>query len=135
MTRDAFEKLVGEAFDALPKDVLAKLDNVAVCVENNSKGGDLLGLYHGIAQPERDSGYTGVLPDKIILYQRTIEEESGSDDPDAIREEIRRTLWHEIAHHFGWDDEALHQAERQKGWRNPSTGRIAPPGVNKAKKK
>jgi len=115
MTLDHFEQLVARAIDALPDHVLGALDNVAICVEDDCIEGDRLGEYIGISQIERGNDYAGVLPDKIVLYRLAILDEVGTD-PKAIEEEIRRTLWHEIAHHFGWDDDVLHAAEARKGW-------------------
>ncbi|MBI4599205.1 metallopeptidase family protein [Candidatus Uhrbacteria bacterium] len=122
MTSEVFEKLVAEAIDALPERVVEALDNVAVCIEDDSEDGECLGEYVGISQIERDDGYSGVLPDQVILYQDAIEDEC-EDDPDRIREEIGRTLWHEIAHHFGWEDDAVYHMEEKKGWRGQEGGR------------
>lgn len=116
MKRAAFEQLVCEVIDAFPQEVTHALNNVAICVEDDSPEGDRLGEYIGIAQIHRDSGYSGVAPDRIVLYQAAIEEECESEDPEVIREEIRRTLWHEIAHHFGWEEGDLDEAEARRGW-------------------
>ena len=121
MQRARFEALVAQATDALPKDVVEKLDNVAICVEADSEEGDRLGEFVGIAQVDR-LDYTGVLPDRIVLYQDAIEDECGCDDPKLIAEEIRRTLWHEIAHHFGWEEDDVHEAEERRGWCNQQNG-------------
>lgn len=115
MTHDAFERLVVAALDALPTKVAGALDNVAFCVEDDSDDGDLLGEYVGIPRTERTGDDSGSLPDKIILYRLAICDEC-ADDEAAIAEEIRRTLWHEIAHHLGWDDDVLSRIENEKGW-------------------
>ncbi len=73
---------------------------------------ELLGLYEGIPQIRRDSGYNLVLPDKITIYQRPIEMRCRSDR--EIEAEIGRVVKHEIAHHFGIGDAALYEIERQK---------------------
>jgi predicted Zn-dependent protease with MMP-like domain len=117
MNRMEFEALVAEVIDAFPPQVMSELDNVAICVEKDSEDGDKLGEYIGVAQIERDSGYSGVAPDRIVLYQAAIEDECDSAEREVIREEIRRTLWHEIAHHLGWEEDALHEAETRRGWR------------------
>lgn len=117
MTHSQFEQLVAQAIDQLPEHIISMLDNVAVCVEDDSEEGDRLGEYLGISQIERGNEYAGVLPDKIVLYRLAILDEAG-EDPKAVEEEIRRTLWHEIAHHFGWQDDVLHEAETRRGWRH-----------------
>lgn len=116
MDQSEFEMLVHQALDALPDDVVAQLDNVAFCVEDDSEDGDKLGEYIGVPRPERWGDESGVLPDKIVLYRLAICDDCG-DDPAEIAEEIRRTLWHEIAHHLGWDDDVLEARETEKGWR------------------
>jgi predicted Zn-dependent protease with MMP-like domain len=104
----AFEALVAEALDDLPAQVRQWLDNVAVVVEERpSTGEDLLGLYQGINRLERDSSYHLVAPDRITIYWRPILEEVGSGDAAAIRREVRKTIIHEVAHHFGFDDAEL----------------------------
>lgn len=116
MDHSAFESLVNAAIDALPEDVILALDNVAVCVEDDSEEGDRLGEYVGVPRTERFGDESGMLPDKIILYREAICDEC-EDDPAEIAEEIRRTLWHEIAHHLGWDDDVLESVETKRGWR------------------
>jgi predicted Zn-dependent protease with MMP-like domain len=115
----AFELLVAEALDDLPAYVKERLDNVAVLVEARPKrprlerlGYDpnqgLLGLYEGINRLDRASGYHLVTPDRITLFWRPIVEEVGPlGDREAIRREVRKTVIHEVAHHFGIDDAEL----------------------------
>jgi predicted Zn-dependent protease with MMP-like domain len=114
----AFEALVAEAMDQLPEYVRQRLENVAVVVEErasaerldsvgNAPGYDLLGLYEGVNRVDRASGYHLVTPDRITLFWKPILEEVGSADPAAIRAEVRRTIIHEVAHHFGIDDAEL----------------------------
>jgi len=100
--------------DALPQDVVAALDNVVVCVEDDSEDGDKLGEYLGVPRIERLTEDV-LLPDRIVLYQVAIEEECEHDE-ERVAEEIRRTLWHEIAHHLGWDEDTLEEAEQKRGW-------------------
>jgi predicted Zn-dependent protease with MMP-like domain len=117
MDRRRFEKLVEEAIASLPAEIRGKMDNVAVLVEDRPgpdetprggrRGELLLGLYRGQPLTARDSRYGMVLPDTITIYQANLEAISRNDD--EIREEVRRTVLHEIAHHFGIDDERLHQ--------------------------
>ncbi len=116
MERRFFEQLVAEALDALPEVFLDKLDNVEVVVEDWPSRevvlragvrsvADLLGFYHGVPQTKRNHNYGLVLPDRISIYQRPIEMHSRT--PEDARRLIHRTLRHEIAHHFGIDDERL----------------------------
>ena len=119
MDRRAFEQLVVEALDSLPADIRRMLDNVEVTVANwpspatlNSvglrPGQTLFGLYQGVPQTKRTSSHYGlVLPDKITIYQRPIERICHT--PDAIRAQVRRTVLHELAHHFGLSDERLRE--------------------------
>ena len=87
------------------------MSNVEIVVEDeNPEDPDIFGLYLGIPLPDRHD-YAGVLPDKIAIYRRPLEEEFG-DDPDLLVNEIRITVVHEIAHHFGIDDDRL----AELGW-------------------
>lgn len=105
-----FEELVAQALDELPEEFASRLDNVQIVVEDGPPRGDLLGLYHGVPQPERGMGYAGILPDKITIYRLPIESRV-RNDVDLARE-VRVTVLHEIAHHFGISDERLHEL----GW-------------------
>ena len=83
------------------------MSNVDIVVEDeNAEDPDLFGLYLGIPLTERGESYAGVLPDKIAIYRIPLEEEFG-DDAALLEEEIRVTVLHEIAHHFGIDEERL----------------------------
>ena len=114
----SFRDLVGEALDSLPEAIARHLDNVEVVVEDEppeellsglSEGDTLLGHYHGIPLTERGV-YDGALPDKISIYQGPITRSYRS--PEAIRDEVRRTVIHELGHYFGIDDERLDEL----GW-------------------
>jgi predicted Zn-dependent protease with MMP-like domain len=108
---EAFEALVGEALDGVPAELLGLLDNVVVLVEDrNPEEPDLLGLYEGVPLTERGASYGGVLPDAIFIYRLAIC--SICDNPQEVVEEVQITVVHEIAHHFGIDDERLHDL----GW-------------------
>ena len=112
--RDRFGELVVEALDALPEWVHRALDNVEVLVDDDPPEGvdpGTLGLYEGIPLTERGSDYTGVLPDRITLFAIPIVGEAG-DDEDALKRVIGQTVVHEIAHHFGIDDDRLHEIDR-----------------------
>ena len=102
----AFEELVSDALDDLPSYVQERLENVAVVVDEGADS-DLLGLYEGVSRVERAGGYHLATPDRITLFWKPIIEEAGSADPEAIRHEVRKTIIHEIAHHFGIDDAEL----------------------------
>jgi predicted Zn-dependent protease with MMP-like domain len=86
--------------------------NVAVVVEDEPPPGqNLLGLYQGVPLNRRGRGYAGALPDKITIYRGPIERQY-ENDPDRLASEVRRTVWHEVAHHFGISDERLVELDR-----------------------
>ena len=102
-----FEGLVADALDQVPPELLALMDNVVVLVEDrNEDEPDLLGLYEGYALTERGWDYGGVLPDRITIFRGPILRICDTDD-DVV-EEVAVTVVHEIAHHFGIDDDRLH---------------------------
>jgi len=107
-----FEQLVEDALEALPGDIRAQMSNVAVVVEDEPPpNANLLGLYHGVPLTRRGGGYTGALPDKITIYRGPLERHYGGD-PDRLAAQVRRTVWHEIAHHFGISDARLIEIDR-----------------------
>ena len=119
LSRQEFRRLVSQAIASLPPVVAQRLENVEVVVEDRptraelamagvEPPGTLFGLYTGTPLTERDSSYGMVLPDKITLYQRSIEEACRTRD--EVREQIRITLMHEIGHYFGLSEEELEQA-------------------------
>ena len=111
MSRQRFEELVGDALDLIPDDFAAAMDNVVILVEDRDlEQPSLLGLYHGVALTERTSHYGGVLPDRISIYREAILDICATEE-DVV-EEVAITVVHEIAHHFGIDDERLHEL----GW-------------------
>ena len=103
-----FEELVGEALDGVPAELADLMDNVVVLIEPEPPADDpdLLGLYDGIPLTERDSNYTFREPDRIFIYRGPLSRMCES--PEDLVEEVRITVVHEIAHHFGIDDAALH---------------------------
>ncbi len=118
MDRADFERIVAQALDSLPPAFLERLDNVEVVVEPYANREtlrlagvadpmQLLGFYHGIPLTERSQGYTLVLPDKISIYQQPIERICRTSE--AIRAQVSRTVMHELAHHFGLDDDRLRE--------------------------
>lgn len=106
MTEADFENAVGDALDTLPHELARHMDNVVILVEDQHPTEDLLGLYEGVALTERYE-YSGHLPDVITIYRLPILEMS--DDLEEAKREIAITVAHEIGHHFGIDDERLHQ--------------------------
>ena len=116
MNIEDFEQLVIEAIDSLPEEFIERLDNVDITVESVPtqaqlaqqgipEGGLLLGLYEGVPITARQN-YGFVLPDKITIFQESIE--MACSTPGEIVHEVRDTVVHEVAHHFGIDDDALH---------------------------
>ena len=105
-----FEDLVGEALDQLPEDLGRLLDNVVILVEDEHPEEELLGLYEGIPLTEREEYGDMALPDRITLYRLALCHHSY--DLDHLREEVLTTVVHEVAHHFGIDDDRLHEL----GW-------------------
>jgi predicted Zn-dependent protease with MMP-like domain len=110
-----FEVLVGDALDSLPEELGTMMANVEVVVEDEpppellarlGPGRTLLGLYHGIPLTKRGI-YGNVLPDKISIYEGPITRLART--PDEIRERVRKTVVHEVAHHFGIDDPRLRE--------------------------
>jgi predicted Zn-dependent protease with MMP-like domain len=107
-----FEEWVSEALDSLPPDIAELIDNVAVVVEDEPPPGqNLLGLYRGVPQTRRTHYYTGALPDLITIYRGPLERYYGRD-PEVLRAQVKRTVLHEIAHHFGISDERLVEIDR-----------------------
>ncbi len=168
MSREKFEEMVDEGVKAIPEKFLRKLDNVAIVVEAEPapaqikklkirRGWTLFGLYEGVPQAARGAHYFAVLPDKITIFQKPIEEAADSGEemelltaklggikrnsseanPPSlklrkgsprlhlrgkprsiwrrrIKEIVKNTVWHEIAHHFGMDEGRVRQAEARR---------------------
>jgi predicted Zn-dependent protease with MMP-like domain len=118
VSRRRFEQLVADALDSIPDDLAEAVENVAVLVEDwptpeqlDGRGGTLLGLYEGVDLTQRSPlGYAGVLPDRITLFRGPLC--AISHDEDDLAEHVRVTLVHELAHHFGIDDDRLDEL----GW-------------------
>jgi predicted Zn-dependent protease with MMP-like domain len=108
----SFEEHVERALESLPPELRRAMSNVEITIEHeNREDPDLFGLYLGTPLTERGEGYAGSLPDKIAIYRIPLEEDFG-DDPALLEEEIRITVLHEIAHHFGIADKRLDEL----GW-------------------
>ena len=118
MDRNAFEKLVQKSIRELPEEFRKRLENVAVIVEDYpseeltmqmdlSPEETLFGLYEGVPLTERGFFEQPLHPDRILIFQKAIEEEC--DSPEEIKEELKTTLVHEVAHFFGIDDDYLEE--------------------------
>ena len=107
MSRERFEELVTGAMDDVPAELAALVDNCVVLVEDDPPPGDpdLLGVYDGTPLTERDGSYTMALPDRITIFRRPTLEMCESEE--EVVDEVRITVVHEIAHHFGIDDDRL----------------------------
>ena len=123
LSRRKFEELVGEGVKSIPERFLEKLDNVVIVVEGNptpekmkkfslGRSWTLFGLYEGVPQAKRGLFYGGVLPDKITIFQEPIE--NAARNLSDIRKIVKNTVWHEIAHHFGMDEQRVRQAETKR---------------------
>lgn len=142
MTKEKFEEIVNEGIKAIPKGFLEKLNNVDICIEEEptsfqlkrlssfvkttedkraKKGASchpkprrrmvIFGLYEGIPQTKRRH-YAQVLPDKITIFKRSIEQIAHSEK--EIKEIVKNTVWHEIAHHFGMNENQVRKAEKKR---------------------
>jgi predicted Zn-dependent protease with MMP-like domain len=107
----SFEDHVRAALESLPAELRDAMSNVEIVVEDeNAEDPDLFGLYLGIPLPDRHD-YAGVLPDKIAIYRLPLEDAFGHD-AELLVDEIRITVIHELAHHFGLDEDRLSEL----GW-------------------
>ncbi|MFT4128284.1 MAG: metallopeptidase family protein [Gordonia sp. (in: high G+C Gram-positive bacteria)] len=107
MRRTEFAELVGDALDAIPAEFTEAMTNVVVVIEpRHPAEPGILGLYHGVALTERTHDYAGVLPDTITIYREPIL--AMCDTREQVAREVAVTVTHEIAHHFGIDDDWLH---------------------------
>lgn len=122
LTDKQFDSLITKAMDELPQEYITGLDNVAIVMADTPTPEQvekmklrehtiLLGLYEGIPLTQRGNGYTFVLPDKITLFKHSILRVVRNED--ELFEQIKRTLWHEIAHYYGLDHDRIHALERQ----------------------
>lgn len=113
MSREDFEDAVRDGLDLIPAELAARMDNVVVLVEDDAPADDpeLLGLYEGVPLTERGEFWAaGSLPDRITIFRRPTL--AICADPAEVAEEVAVTVVHEVAHHFGIDDERLHEL----GW-------------------
>jgi len=108
--RERFEDLVADALDGIPEELGGYMDNVAVFVVDRPPEPNLLGLYQGVPLTARGTSYSGTMPDRISIYRRTICAMCNTEE--QVVEQVRRTVIHEVAHHFGISDPRL----RELGW-------------------
>ncbi len=107
-----FEYEVEQALESLPRELRGSMSNVGIVVDDEPPAGmPLLGLYQGVPLTRRGAFYGAVLPDKITVYRGPLQRLYGSD-PERLRQEIRRVVLHEVAHHFGISDERLIEMDR-----------------------
>ena len=107
---ERFDVMVSEALDGIPAELLELMSNVAVTVQHDGGPAGLFGLYQGVPLTRRSTFYAGVLPDRITIYRRAICAVCTSDS--EVVEQVRRTVVHEVGHHFGIADSRL----RALGW-------------------
>ena len=125
MTDERFEQLVSEGIDTIPEKFIKRLDNVAIVIADEptreqlmknhiAAGSTLLGLYEGIPLTHRGEFYGSgeVLPDKITIFKNPLLSMAGHDE-QALKEAVRDTVWHEIAHYFGYSDEGIEMREEE----------------------
>jgi len=110
VSSERFEKLVSEAIDLIPEDLIELIDNVVFLIEDEGEEPGILGLYDGIPLTERETYGIGELPDRIYIYRLPLCEMCETDE--EIVHEVITTVVHEVAHHFGIDDDRLHEL----GW-------------------
>lgn len=110
MSENRFADLVSQAIDLIPDDLFELIDNVVFLIEAQGEAPDILGLYDGVPLTERGDYGIGELPDRIFIYRTAICEICETDD-DVVHEVVT-TVVHEVAHHFGIDDDRLHEL----GW-------------------
>src|SRR3989344_8923974 len=130
MNLEAFKRIVVTELERVPPHFTRRMNNVAILTEDApsaevcrqeglAPGETLLGLYHGVPATERGEGYSGVLPDTVTLYRQPLLVEAEAlraadmalDGENAIRLAIRETLWHELGHHFGMDEDSVRDRE------------------------
>ncbi len=121
LTDEQFDTLISRAMDELPQEYIKGLNNVAIVMADNPtpeqvqkmklQGKLLLGLYEGVPLTHRGNGWSGMLPDKITLFKHQIL--MIVHDERSLFEQIKRTLWHEIAHYYGLDHDRMHELEHR----------------------
>ena len=124
MRTEDFENLVSDAIKRFPDNIKSKISNVVVLVENEFRrkrinendimvNEVLLGLYEGIPRTRRGENYSYVLPDKITIFQKPIENICGGDE-EKIKELVYEVVWHEVGHHFGFSEKGIRELEKKR---------------------
>lgn len=122
ITQEEFEELVADAIDLIPEKYQKRMDNIAFIVEDKptneqrarlrlNERETLLGLYEGSPLPSR-MGQTKMLPDKITLFKIPLL--TSSSDKEDLKEKIRHTVWHEVAHYFGLDHDRIDELDEKR---------------------
>lgn len=130
MEKVSFDNLVNKAILELPPKIRQKMDNVEIVIEDKANawqirkaglkpGSSLLGLYQGVPQTAWGRGFGNILPDKITIFKKTIEQFAQSER--EIIELVKETVWHEIAHHFGFSEEGVRQLKKERMSRQASS--------------
>lgn len=122
MTQRDFDRLVEEAMDIIPPRFRRLLDNVVFVVEAEPRSPGLLGLYEGRPLTERGVSESFRMPDKITIYQGPHERMARS--AEELRRIVAETIWHEVAHHFGLDEQQVRRAERRRERRSERRRRL-----------
>jgi predicted Zn-dependent protease with MMP-like domain len=123
MNKDEFENIVAQGIEAIPEEFISKMNNVVIVAQDRPtaeqmrklkvrKGWTLFGLYEGVSQLDRGINYGGVLPDQITIFREPIEESAKS--LREIKEIVKDTVWHEVAHHFGFDEKRVRKSEENR---------------------
>lgn len=107
MTSFEFEKLTKEALLEIPEHVRKKMDNVAIVIEKRPPYRSLLGLYQGIPKTAWGRAFGMRLPDKITIFQESLERMAHSKE--ELKEIVKDTVWHEVAHHFGFSEKKVRE--------------------------
>lgn len=113
-----FKKIASEAIDSLPDEILDNMQNIAIVIEDEPSkdqlkklhivdGWTLFGLYEGIPLTARGNNYNLVLPDKITIFKKPIC--LGCENINELKHQLKRTIWHEIAHHYGLNHDDINR--------------------------
>ena len=123
ITDEMFDSIITNALDELPQEYIHNMKNVAIVMADDPSEEQrqklklrcyesLFGLYEGIPLTRRGAGYNLVLPDKITLFKNPLLQVS--DDLENFKKQVKHTLWHEVAHHYGLDHDRIHEIERTR---------------------
>ena len=110
LTEEGFKQLVEEGIKDIPERILKNMENVEICIEDEFKD-NILGLYEGVPKNVRCS-YCFILPDKITIFKKPIERMA--KDKEDIRRIVKETVWHEIAHHFGFNEKEVSRLSKKR---------------------